>query len=102
MLSSSSPLSTASVASPVSTMTRNASAPFWVRALLVVLLALCAVPAWLWLAGHAFLWLVFHGHGQPAATLLTWPAYLHSYGTVERVRHWLLVSGGAATVVVLA
>lgn len=83
-------------------MTRNASAPFWVRALLVVLLALCAVPAWLWLAGHAFLWLAFHGHGQPVATLLTWPAYLHSYGTVERVRHWLMLSGGAATVIVLA
>ena len=83
-------------------MTRNASAPFWVRTTLIVLLALCAVPAWLWLAGHAFLWLAFHGHDQPAATLLTWPAYFKSYGAVAGIKHWLIGSGGAATVVVLA
>ena len=83
-------------------MTRNASAPFWVKALLITLLALCAVPAWLWLAGHAFLWLAFHGHDQPAATLLTWPAYFHSYDAIDRIKHWLVVSGGAAFLGVLA
>lgn len=67
-----------------------------------MLLALCAVPAWLWLAGHAFLWLAFHGHDQPVATLLTWPDYFRSYGAIEPVRHWLTLSGGAATVIVLA
>jgi type IV secretion system protein VirD4 len=83
-------------------MTRNASAPFWVRAILVVLLALCAVPAWLWLAGHAYLWLAFHGHGQPVATLLTWPLYFHTYRSFAGVQHDLLISGATATVVVLA
>jgi len=83
-------------------MTRNASAPFWVRALLVVLLALCAVPAWLWLAGHAYLWLAFHGHGQPPATLLTWPVYFHTYRVFAGVQHDLLISAAAATAIVLA
>ncbi|HET6912348.1 MAG TPA: type IV secretory system conjugative DNA transfer family protein [Rhodanobacteraceae bacterium] len=83
-------------------MTRNASAPFWVRAILVVLLALCAVPVWLWLAGHAYLGLAFHGHGQPVATLMTWPLYFHAYRSFASVRHDLLISGAAATAVVLA
>lgn len=83
-------------------MTRNASAPFWVRAFLVVLLALCAVPAWLWLAGHAYLWLAFHGHGQPIATLMTWPMYFQAYRSFAGVRHDLIISASAATAVVLA
>lgn len=83
-------------------MTRNASAPFWVRAILVVLLAVCAVPAWLWLAGHAYLWLAFHGHGQPVATLMTWPLYFHAYRSFASVQHDLFISAAAATAVVLA
>jgi type IV secretion system protein VirD4 len=66
------------------------------------MLALCAVPAWLWLAGRAFLLLAFHGHGAPQATLLTWPAYFHAYREIVGVQHNLLLSGAAATAVVLA
>jgi type IV secretion system protein VirD4 len=83
-------------------MTRNASAPFWVRALLVGALAVLSVPAWLWLAGHAFVWLVFRGHNQPVATLPTWPAYFHLYSNVADVKRFLVLSGGLASVAVLA
>lgn len=83
-------------------MTPNASAPFWVRASLLALLALCAVPAWLWLAGRAFLMLAFHGDGQPAATLLTWPIYAHAYGSIAGVRRLLILSGAGATIAILA
>ena len=83
-------------------MTRNASAPFWVKALLVALLALAAVPAWLWLASFTFLWLTFHGHGGPATALLAWPQYLHAYGNVDGTQHNLLLSGCAATAAMIA
>ncbi|HJU08340.1 MAG TPA: type IV secretory system conjugative DNA transfer family protein [Rhodanobacteraceae bacterium] len=83
-------------------MTRSASAPFWVRAFLIAMLALAAVPAWLWLAGHVFVWLEFRGHDQPIVHLMTWPAYFHHYRVVAGVRRLLILSGGAASVVVLA
>lgn len=83
-------------------MTRSASAPFWIRAFLVGALAVLSVPAWLWLAGHAFVWLAFRGHDHPVVTLLTWPAYFHGYGTVVSVKRLLVLSGTLATMAVFA
>jgi type IV secretion system protein VirD4 len=82
-------------------MTRNASAPSWVKATLGALLAIGAVPAWLYLAGNFFQLLAFRGHGD-AATLLTWPDYARHYGDFAGVKKMLAISGGAATCILLA
>jgi type IV secretion system protein VirD4 len=81
-------------------MTRNASAPFWVRALLVALLLAAAVPAWLYIASYVFQLVVFRGRGGPAE-LLTWIDYARYYGHMPAVKKALFMGAVAATAVML-
>lgn len=82
-------------------MSRNASAPFWVKAVIVLVLVLLAIPAWLWVSGHLFTLIAFRGKGEPA-TWLTWVNYYHFYWHDEAVHPKLLLSAAAASALVLS
>jgi type IV secretion system protein VirD4 len=82
-------------------MSRTASAPAWVKALLVLALLGLAACGWLYVAGHAFAWLAFGKEGGPAG-LMTWPRYWEAYGELPLVRSKLLKAALGATVVCLS
>ena len=82
-------------------MSRNASAPSWVKATLVVALMLAAIPLWFYLAGVAFHWLAFRGEGPPP-DLKSWWLYHHFYGDDPAIRKKLLSSALVATVVLFS
>jgi len=82
-------------------MSQTVSAPAWVRVLLVLSLLALACVGWLYLAGHAYIWLAF-GKGGAEATLLTWPRYWTAYGNLPATKSHLLQSAFGATVTCLA
>lgn len=82
-------------------MSQTASAPVWVKALLVLGLLALACIGWLYLAGHAYIWLAF-GKGGAEATLLTWPRYWMAYGNLPATKSHLLQSALGATLTCLA
>lgn len=79
-------------------MTQHASAPFWVKALLVLVLAVSAVPAWLFAAGYATTAILFKGNeGAPVVTMMTWPNYYNHHREVKKVASALKLGGLGAT-----
>lgn len=80
-------------------MTRNASAPFWIKAMLVVVLLAGTVPAWLFAAGYAMNALLFRGApGAQPVVMMTWPNYYKHYRDVKKVKSALTLSALGATV----
>lgn len=80
-------------------MTRNASAPLWVRVLLVAVLVVGAVPGWLFAAGYAFNALLYRDQPtSPPVTLMTWPSYFKHHRHLEKVQGPLKLSGLGASV----
>lgn len=82
-------------------MSQTASAPAWVKALLMLAVLALAGIGWLYLAGHAYIWLTF-GKGGAKVTLLTWPRYWIAYGNLPATKSHLLQSAFGATVACLA
>ena len=79
------------------------AAPLWVRIFLVAVLAVAAVPGWLFVAGHAVNWLLFHKSAQlPPITLITWPLYFKHYNNDPQTHSYLVLSGFAASLVFLS
>lgn len=76
-------------------------APAWIKTLTVLVVLALACIGWLYLAGHAYLWLAF-GKGGARATLLTWPRYWVAYGNLPATKSHLLQSALGATVTCLA
>ena len=80
-------------------MTQRAAAPIWVRALLVLILAVAAVPGWLYAAGYATTAILFKGaESAPKVELMTWPNYYTHHRHVKRVAGALKLGGLGATV----
>lgn len=82
-------------------MSQSVSVPSWLKATLVVVLVLGAIPLWLYLAGVAFHWIALRGEGA-APDLMSWLSYRHFYGNDPAVRKKLMMSALAATAVVLS
>jgi type IV secretion system protein VirD4 len=82
-------------------MSQSASVPSWLKATLVAVLALVAIPLWLYLAGVAFHWIALRGE-DAAPDLMSWLSYRHFYGDDPAVRKKLMISALAATAVVLS
>lgn len=79
------------------------AAPLWVRIFLVAVLAVAAVPGWLFVAGHAVNWLLFHKSAQlPPITLMTWPLYFKHYNHDPQTHSYLVLSGFAASLLLLS
>jgi type IV secretion system protein VirD4 len=83
-------------------MSRNANAPFWVRASIVVLLVVGIVPAWLYIAGRVFTLIAFRGDDVVVRDLSTWIDYFVTYRNVPAVKAPLLLGAAAASVVCLS
>jgi type IV secretion system protein VirD4 len=81
-------------------MSRSANAAFWGKAALGVV-ALAAVPLWLYVAGEVFTLLLFRGRPQPV-DLHTWLDYYRAYGSDPAVGRPLTMGAGAATLALLA
>lgn len=80
-------------------MTQPAAAPIWVRALLVTILAVAAVPGWLYAAGYITTAILFRGaDNAPKVGLMTWPSYYKHYRGVDKVAGALKLGGIGATV----
>lgn len=80
-------------------MTQNASAPLWVRVLLVLVLAIAAVPGWLYAAGYATSFVLFRGkESAEPVTMMTWPNYYKHYRDVKRVKSALSLGAVGATI----
>lgn len=83
-------------------MNQTASAPAWVKALMVTAALLLLGLGWLYVAGHAFILLAFSHRGGPAAELTTWPRYWFAYSELAATRSTLLKAAFGATVVSLS
>lgn len=78
-------------------MTQTKSAPLWVRVVLVAVLAIAAVPAWLYAAGFVISFLIFRGQPAPDVTWHTWLDYYEHYRNVPKIAGHLKISGLAAS-----
>lgn len=79
-------------------MTRNAGAPTWVKAFIILFLAVAAIPGWLYVAGYVFNALLFRGaEGAPPVTLMTWLDYFQQHREIKKVASALKLSALAAT-----
>lgn len=79
-------------------MTHAASAPFWVKALLVTILVACTVPGWLYLAGLTTTFVLFKGAaGAPETSLGTYLEYFQHHRAVASVRTALVLGAVAAS-----
>jgi type IV secretion system protein VirD4 len=83
-------------------MSQTASAPAWVKGVVVGigLVSLCA--GWLYVAGHGFVALTFGIDRGPAADLTTWPRYWLAYRQQPATHSALLKAALGATVLVLS
>jgi type IV secretion system protein VirD4 len=83
-------------------MSRSASAPFWVRASIVVTLVVGSVPAWLYIAGYVFTLIAFRGDDVVVPGMSTWLDYFAMYRQESAVKTPLLLGAMAASVVCLS
>lgn len=80
-------------------MTQRAAAPIWVRALLVIILAVAAVPGWLYAAGYLTTAILFRGaETAPKVQMMTWPNYYKHHRQVKKVGGALKIGALGATV----
>lgn len=80
-------------------MTQQGKAPFWIRALIVLVLAVAAVPGWLYAAGYLTTAILYRGsEAAPQVQLNTWPSYYKHHREVKKVAGALKLGGLGATV----
>ncbi|MBS0174290.1 MAG: type IV secretory system conjugative DNA transfer family protein [Nitrospira sp.] len=78
-------------------------APLPVRVALVAILALGAVPGWLFLSGHLLNLLMYKGAANaPAASMMTWLQYWKFYSGDQKTHGFLLLSALIAAAICLA
>ncbi len=84
-------------------MAAGKPAPLVVRVVLIAIIALAAVPGWLFASGHVLNLLMFkNAPGSPSATLMSWPQYWKYYGNDKKTHGNLLLSGALASVLFLS
>lgn len=80
-------------------MTPQGKAPFWIRATIVLVLLVAAVPGWLYAAGYLTTAILFRGaDSAPQVQLNTWPNYYKHHREVKKVAGALKLGGLGATV----